>query len=73
MGISGVGSFPVQSGGSLIIFQLFRCRDFALNRFFPTFLRGRHVLYLGDVWMPLCLYTSIYLHVPCTFICPLGV
>ena len=38
MGISGVGSFPVQSGGSLIFFELFRCRNLALNRvFFPTF------------------------------------
>ena len=27
MGISGVGSFPVQSGGSLIIFQFLRCRN----------------------------------------------
>ena len=34
MGISGVGSFPVQSGDSLI---LFRCRNLALNRVFPTF------------------------------------
>ena len=31
MGISGVGSFPVQSGGSLF-FQLCSCRDLALNR-----------------------------------------
>ena len=42
MGISSVGSFPVQSGGSLIIFQLFRCRNLALNRFFilPTLEAG---------------------------------
>ena len=47
MGISGVDSFPVQSGGSLIIFQLLRCRNLALNRVFSLlFLRGRHVLYL---------------------------
>ena len=38
MGISGVGSFPVQSGGSLIFFHLFRCRNLALNRVFPYFL-----------------------------------
>ena len=37
MGISSVGSFPVQSGGSLIFFQLFRCRNLVLNRVFPTF------------------------------------
>ena len=36
--ISNVGSFTVQSGGSLIIFQLFRCRNLALKRGFPTFL-----------------------------------
>ena len=33
MGISGVGSFPVWSGGSLIIFQLIRSRNLALNSF----------------------------------------
>ena len=38
MGIYGVGSFPVQSGGSLNIFQLLRCRNLALNRVFPIFL-----------------------------------
>ena len=38
MGISSMGSFPVWSGGSLIIFQLLRCRNLALNRVFPTFL-----------------------------------
>ena len=37
MGISSVGSFPVWSGGSLNIFQLLRCRNLALNRFFPPF------------------------------------
>ena len=41
MGIFGVGSFPVQSGGSLIIFQLFRCRNLALNRIF-SYIRGRY-------------------------------
>ena len=49
MGISSVGSFPVWSGGSLIFFQLFRCRNLALNRFFSYFFSGRHVLYLGGV------------------------
>ena len=39
MGISGVGSFPVWSGGSVIIFQFLRCRNLALNRiFFVLFL-----------------------------------
>ena len=39
MGISSVDSFPVQSGGSLIFFfQLFRCRNLALNRVFAYFL-----------------------------------
>ena len=67
MGISGVGSFPVQSGGSLIIiFQLLSCRHLSLNRFFLLFLRGRHVFTLrGHLYAPICLY------VPCTFVCPL--
>ena len=34
MGITGMGSFQVQSGGSLIIFQLIRCRTLVLNRMF---------------------------------------
>ena len=38
MGISGVGSFPVWSGGSLNIFHLFMCRNLALNRVFPILL-----------------------------------
>ena len=73
MGISGVGAFPVQSGGSLIFFQLFRCRNLALNRGFSYFLVVGIFLYLGGVWTPhvcmppVCLYT---LHM---FICPLGV
>ena len=61
MGISGVGSYLVWSGGSLIIFQLFRCRNLALNRFFPAFLRGRHVLYLGMSGCP-------YICTPHTFV-----
>ena len=32
MGISSGDSFLVQSGGSLLIFQVFRCRNLALNR-----------------------------------------
>ena len=61
MGISSVGSFPVQSGGSLIIiFQLFRCRNLALNRMFLLYLRGRYVLHLRG-----------HLYTPCTFVHPL--
>ena len=45
MGISGVGSFPVQSGDSLIFFQLFRGRNLALNGDFSLLLSGRHVFY----------------------------
>ena len=43
MGISSVGSFPVWSGGSLIFFQLFRCRNLALNRVFFLLFSGRHI------------------------------
>ena len=41
MGISNVGSFPVQSGDSLITFQLFRCKNLALNRMF-SYIQGRY-------------------------------
>ena len=64
MGISGVGSFPVQSGGSLIFFQLFRCRNLALNRDFSYFSVAGMFLYLGR-----CLDTPMFVH-PHTFICP---
>ena len=57
------GSFPVWSGDSLIIFQLFRCRNLALNRFlFLLFLEAGMFCTWG-VWMPpymcmppVCLY-----------------
>ena len=55
---------PVQSGGSLIFFQLFRCRNLALNRVFSYFLVVGMFLYLGGVWMPPCLYTPSYIHMP---------
>ena len=72
MGISGVGSFPVQSGGSLIFFQLFRCRNLALNRVFSYFLVAGMFLYLGVSGHPhIC--TPPYVHIPCMFIHPLGV
>ena len=63
MGISGVGSFPVWSGGSVIIFQFFTCRNLALNRVFPTVLRGRHVLHLGGCLDTPCLCTP-YIYMP---------
>ena len=59
MGISSVGSFPVWSGGSLNFFQLFRCRNLAINSIFSYFFRGRQVLYLRGC-----------LDAPCTFIHP---
>ena len=50
MGILGVGLFPVQSGGSLIInLQLFRYRNLALIGIFLLFLRARHVSTLRRV------------------------
>ena len=57
MGISGVGSFPVWSGGSLKIFQLLRYRNLALNRVFlfslvaVCFTLGG-CPYAPYVWMP---------------------
>ena len=58
MGISSVGSFPVQSGGSLI--------------FFPTFLRGRHVFILGGCLdAPTFIHPHTFVF-PHTFICPQG-
>ena len=66
MGISSVGSFPVWSRGSLIIFQLFRCRNLALNRIFPTFLSGRHTfLYLGASGCPHMFVHPIHFYNPC--------
>ena len=76
MGISSVGSFPVQSGGSLIFFQLFRCRNLALNRVFSYFLVAGMFFILGDVWMaptfvqphlfvcPIHLFTLRVVHLP---------
>ena len=49
MGISGVGFFPVQCGGSLIFFQFLRCRNLALNRVFPTFVEAGMFFLLGGV------------------------
>ena len=41
------------------------CRNLALNRVFPTFLRGRHVFYTWG-----CLDTPCMFVHPCMFICP---
>ena len=79
MGISSVELIPnVQSGGSLIIFQLFRCRHLALNRMFPTLEAGMGVVSLGGLCMlPICPYGSRNLYAHCIvhtppdmFICP---
>ena len=71
MGISGVGSFPVWSGGSLFFPQLFRCRNLALNRMFILKnLRGQHggVSYLGDTCMPHMFPCPPYIGSPCTYV-----
>ena len=67
MGISGVGSFPVQSGGSLFIFQLFRCRDLALNSFFLLFLVADMFLYCGCLDAPTFVHSHTFIS-PHTFI-----
>ena len=55
MGKSGVGPLPLQSRGSLIIFQLFRCRNLALNRIF-SYIRGGHGgCQLWGIYTQLCL------------------
>ena len=55
-------------------FQLFRCRNLALNRFFPTFLAGRHVFIFGVVYRCPYVHTPLYVHTPhiCSYT-PLGV
>ena len=72
MGISSVGSFPVWSGGSLIIFRLFRCRNLALNRFLLLFLE-QACFYTWQVsgW-PLCSYALICLYAPIHLYAPWG-
>ena len=70
MGISGVGSFPVWSGGSLNIFSSsLGVGNVALNRMFLLKnLRGRHgELHTqgASICPPVCLYT------PYMFICPI--
>ena len=70
MGISSVGSFPVWSGGSPIIFQLFRCRNLALNRFFLLFLVTGMFLYWGGISMPHMVVCPIHLYAPQECRCP---
>ena len=71
VGISSVVSFTVQSGGSLIIFQLFRYRNLALNRFFPTFLEaGMFYTWGVSGHLPLCLYASLYVCLSPICVCP---
>ena len=72
MGISGVGSFPVWSGGSLIFFQLFRCRNLALNRVFSYFLVAGMFLYLWGVWMLPMFVHPLYVCTPHMLVCPQG-
>ena len=58
MGISSVGSFPVQSGGSLIIFQFLSCRHLALNRvFFLLFLEAGMFYTWGSGHPPMFVFT----------------
>ena len=48
---------------SRYFFQLFRCRNLALNRVFPIFFSGRYVLHLVGIqvppylWSPPCIWT----------------
>ena len=51
----------------LYFFQLFRCRNLALNRVFSYFLVAGMFFILGGCLDAPCLYT------PCTFVCPRGV
>ena len=63
MSISCVGSFPMQSGGSLIIFQIFRCRNLVSNSMF-SYTRVRHggAVSLGGICMPPYICMLPYIH-----------
>ena len=64
-GIFGVGSFPVQSGGSLnYFFQLFRYRNLALNKIFLLTLEAGMGFVVPFVWCP---YAPLYVHMPPMF------
>ena len=62
MGISSVGSFPEWSGGSLIFYKLFRCRNLALNRVFSYFLVADMFYTLGGVSMSPHPYAHTFVH-----------
>ena len=69
MGIYSVDSFPVQSGDSLIFFQLFRCRNLALNRFFSYFLVAGTFILRGCLDIPMFIQPPydcmpLYIHTP---------
>ena len=68
MGISSVDSFPVWSGGSQIIFQLFGCRNLALNRMF-SYIRGEKggCKLRGHLYAPYMSICPLYLYAP--YIC----
>ena len=63
MGISSVGSFPVWRFSN-IFFQLFRCRNLALNRVFSYFLVVGMFLYLGGAWTPPMFVCPLYICTP---------
>ena len=67
--IIGVGSFPVWSGGSPIIFQFFRCRNLALNRD-VYYISVRHwgFRHRGHLYALLYACTSPYVCIP-TYVC----
>ena len=67
IGISSWGSFPVPSGGSLFIFQLFRCRNLA-----PTVEAGMGICQPRGIHTPsIHLYSPHVLYAPCMSIHPL--
>ena len=76
--VYSMGSFPVRSGGFLIIFQLFRCRNLASNRMF-SYIRGQYGgcqlrgnLYAPYICMPLYIQMPTYNcmpHTPSTSAC----
>ena len=73
MGISGVSSFPVWSGGFLNIFQLLRCRNLALNRGFSYFSLVVSMFYIlgASRCPPICLDAPCMFRHPHAFGCPI--
>ena len=76
--IPSVDSLPMWYGGSLIIFQLFRCRKLTFTRdIFSSFslqaCRGyQYVCLVGraSIHTPMCLNAPIHTYVPCMSISP---